>query len=125
LESISEQTIEKIRAHELDLIRTFIGGVGDVPGLKYFGPQGVRDRVGVFSIELDGYSPAELAMLLETRFGILARPGLHCAPLIHAALGTTKSGGTIRFSFGPFLSKQDIQYATDALASLAARAVHA
>jgi cysteine desulfurase family protein len=125
LEWISGQSIEKIRAHELDLIRTFIDGVGDVPGLRYFGPQGVRDRVGVFSMELDGYSPQELAMLLETRFGILARPGLHCAPLIHAALGTTRSGGTIRFSFGPFLSKQDIQYATDALASLAARAVHA
>jgi selenocysteine lyase/cysteine desulfurase len=79
----------------------------------------------VFSVTLDGYSPQELAMTLETHFGLLTRAGLHCAPLIHGALGTNKSGGATRFSFGPFLSKQDVKYATDALAEVANRAVPA
>ena len=118
---VIEQTVEKLHAHEMDLVRTFIDGVSDVDGLPYFGPQGVRDRLGVFSVRLESFTPTDLAAALERDYGILTRPGLHCAPLIHAALGTTAEGGTTRFSVGPFLSKQDIKFATDALADIAAR----
>jgi cysteine desulfurase family protein len=120
---VLDQTVEKLHAHELDLVRTFIDGVSDIDGLTCFGPQGVRDRVGVFSLAIDGLSPFDLAAALECDFGILTRPGLHCAPLIHETLGTTPHGGTTRFSFGPFLSKQDVKYATDALADVAARSL--
>ncbi len=117
---VQNQTIEKLHAHELDLIRTFIEGVSDIEGLTYFGPQGVRNRLGVFSVRIEGFNPMDLSAALETEFGILTRPGLHCAPLIHEALGTTAQGGTTRLSFGPFLSKQDVKFATDALAQIAA-----
>jgi cysteine desulfurase family protein len=118
---VIDRGIDDIRAHELDLIRTFIDGVGDIDGLQYFGPQGVRDRLGVFSVRVAGFTPTQLATALENDYGILTRPGLHCAPLIHAALGTTECGGTTRLSFGPFLTKQDVKYATDALADVASR----
>jgi cysteine desulfurase family protein len=117
---VAEQTVEKLAAHDLDLVRTFIDGVSDVEGLVYHGPQGVRDRIGVFSVQVEGYDPHELAAVLESSFGILTRPGIHCAPLCHAALGTASCGGTTRFSFGAFLSKQDVKFATDALAEIAA-----
>jgi cysteine desulfurase/selenocysteine lyase len=119
---IAEQTIETLAAHDLDLVRTFIDGVSDVEGLTYFGPQGVRDRVGVFSVRIDGYDPHELSAILEGQYGILTRSGIHCAPLAHAAIGTADGGGATRFSFGPFLSKQDVKYATDALAEIAVSA---
>ena len=121
VEWVLDRTIEKLHAHEMDLVRVFIDGAGDIEGLTYFGPQGVRDRLGVFSVRIEGFSPTDLAAALERDYGILTRPGLHCAPLIHAALGTTASGGTTRFSVGPFLSKQDVKYATDALADIASR----
>ena len=73
----------------------------------------------------DHPAQANIAAALENDYGILTRPGLHCAPLIHAALGTTSCGGTTRLSFGPFLSKQDVKYATDALAEIAAARVPA
>jgi cysteine desulfurase family protein len=116
---VAEQTVEKLAAHDLDLVRTFIEGVSDIEGLTYYGPQGVRNRVGVFSVRIDGYDPHELSAVLEGRFGILTRSGIHCAPLAHEALGTSSGGGATRFSFGPFLSKQDVKYATDALAEIA------
>ena len=119
VEWVAERTVEKLHEHDLDLVRTFIDGVSDVEGLRYHGPQGVRHRVGVFSVQVDGYDAHELATILETSYGILTRPGIHCAPLAHAALGTADCGGTTRFSFGPFLSKQDVKYATDALAEIA------
>ncbi len=113
------QTIDKIERDERDLVRTFIDGVMNIEGLTYFGPRGVKDRIGVFSVRIDGFEPVELAKLLENDFGVLTRPGLHCAPHIHETIGTASTGGTTRFSFGPFLSKQDIKYATDALAQVA------
>ena len=97
----------------------FIDGAGSIPGLTYLGPQGVRSRIGVFSVSVEGLEPAELAGLLERGFGILTRPGLHCAPHAHEAMGTARLGGAARFSFGPFLSVQDVKYATDALAEVA------
>jgi cysteine desulfurase family protein len=116
---ILDQGIEKLAAHDLDLVCTFIEGVSDVEGLVYYGPQGVRNRLGVFSVRIDGLEPYELSAILESSYGILTRPGLHCAPLAHNALNTTQYGGTTRFSFGPFLSKQDVNFATDVLAEIA------
>jgi cysteine desulfurase / selenocysteine lyase len=112
---------QRMVAHDKELMATFVEGttVVEIPGLKVFGPQGVPNRVGVFSVRMDGFTPHELAMVLESRYGILTRPGIHCAPLAHEAIGTLASGGTTRFSFGPFLSQGDVNYATDCLADIA------
>jgi cysteine desulfurase family protein len=117
---VADKTVERLAAHDLDLVRTFLDGVSDVEGLTYYGPRGVKDRVGVFSVRLDGFEPQELSAVLEANYGILTRSGIHCAPLCHQALGTADCGGATRFSFGPFLSKQDVKFATDALAEIAA-----
>ncbi|HXE52929.1 MAG TPA: aminotransferase class V-fold PLP-dependent enzyme, partial [Tepidisphaeraceae bacterium] len=63
--------------------------------------------------------PHELSAILESSYGILTRSGIHCAPLAHEAIGTASTGGTTRFSFGPFVTKQDVKFATDALAQIA------
>jgi cysteine desulfurase / selenocysteine lyase len=116
---VLKQGFDAIVRHEKELIGTFIDGVADLDGLRYFGPQGVAHRLGVFSVQIDGLSPQELAAVLETHYGILSRPGLHCAPLAHQAIGTAETGGTTRLSFGPFLVGQDISFAADALADIA------
>jgi cysteine desulfurase family protein len=119
---VAAKTVESLAAHDLDLVRTFIDGVQDVEGLTYYGPQGVKNRLGVFSVRVAGFDPQELSAVLEANYGILTRSGIHCAPLCHEAIGTAAAGGATRFSFGPFLSKQDVNYATDALAEIAATA---
>lgn len=116
---ILDQTIEHLASHCLDLTRSFIEGVSNIEGLKYFGPQGVKDRLAVFSVRVAGLEPHELSGILEASYGILTRSGIHCAPLIHQALGTLETGGTTRFSFGPFLTPQDVKFATDVLAEVA------
>ena len=116
---IADQTVEKLAAHDLDLVRVFLEGISNIDGLASFGPQGVKNRIGVFTVKIDGYDPQELSAILESHFGILTRSGIHCAPLAHAAIGTLEGGGATRFSFGPFLSKQDVKYATDALGEIA------
>jgi cysteine desulfurase / selenocysteine lyase len=120
---VAGQTIENLTALDLDLVRVFIDGVSGIDGLSYFGPQGVRNRIGVFSVRLEGMTAAALSTTLEENFGLLTRSGLHCAPLVHRAIGTAHLGGTTRFSFGAFLSKQDVKFATDALAQIADKRV--
>jgi cysteine desulfurase family protein len=120
-----EQTIEKLATHDTTLAAAFLEKIRGIEELTYYGPRGVEGRVGVFSVTLAGFGPLELAARLEEDFGILTRPGLHCAPLIHRALGTFAKGGTTRFSFGPFLTKEDVIYAADALAQLARHAPQA
>jgi cysteine desulfurase / selenocysteine lyase len=114
------QTVQKLHEHDRELVGTFLEGIGDIEGLTYYGPRGVKDRVGVFSIRVDGYDPHELSSALESSFGILTRSGIHCAPLAHEAIGTAALGGTTRLSFGPFLSMQDVSFASDAIAEIAA-----
>ncbi len=118
---VLNQSVSKLASHDLSLMSTFIEGVGDIRGLEFFGPQGVKDRAGVFTLRIQGIDPLELSVLLESQFGILTRSGLHCAPLLHRALGTIEKGGATRLSFGAFLSEQDVSYATDALAEIASQ----
>ncbi len=114
--------IDEVRRHEQGLVSTFLGAIGGIDGLSLFGPQGVADRIGVFSVRTEGLDPHELSAAMESGFGVLTRSGIHCAPWVHRALETLDVGGTTRLSFGPFTSKQDVRYAADALAQLATSA---
>lgn len=120
---VLDQGVEKVWKHDQHLVRTFLDSVLGVEGLKYYGPQGVAHRIGVFSVRVEGFAPLELATVLEKEYGLLTRAGLHCAPHAHGTLGTTSLGGTTRLSFGPFLSVQDVKFAGDALAEVALGAV--
>ncbi len=123
LKWIANQGIEKLAAHDRQRASIFLAGIDGVDGLECHGS--AADRIALFSVSVDGYDPQELSALLETRFGILTRSGIHCAPLAHAALGTADRGGTTRFSFGPFITTDDVRFATDALAEIALKAAPA
>ncbi|MEM1097473.1 MAG: aminotransferase class V-fold PLP-dependent enzyme [Planctomycetota bacterium] len=115
--------IDQLWQHEQDLIAVMIEGLSNIEGLRYLGPQGVADRCGVFSVVLDAYeSPNELSRVLEDEYGILTRSGIHCAPHAHRTMRTDQTGGATRMSLGPYVSKQDVKYATDALAQISEQA---
>jgi cysteine desulfurase / selenocysteine lyase len=114
-----EQGMKHIRNHEKELCRTFLEHTAEVGGLTVYGPREIEKRVGVFSVSIDGYEPGDLAAILEQQFGLLTRPGLHCAPYAHEALGTFEQGGTVRFSMGLFHTQEDVAYAADALKQIA------
>ena len=117
---VRQQTVEKLQAHERGLVQTFLDAAGNIDGLTLFGPPGVADRLGVFSVRVDGLDPQELSAALEAGYGVLTRSGVHCAPFAHRALGTLDDGGTTRLSVGPFVTRPDVRYAADALAQVAA-----
>ena len=117
---ILERGVEAIWEHERRLTQQMLDGLASCPSsLKLYGPTQARDRCGVFSVRIDGFdAPQALSDRLESEFGILTRPGIHCAPLAHRTIGTHARGGTTRLSLGPFLTDRDITYAVDALVKI-------
>ena len=111
--------IDDLRRHDLGLSEQFLAGTDGVAGLTVYGPRVPADRTAVFSVTVCGYEPYDLAGVLEERFGICTRPGIHCAPLAHRAIGTFPAG-TCRLSFGAFTTADDVALAVDALRRIAA-----
>jgi selenocysteine lyase/cysteine desulfurase len=72
----------------------------------------------IVSFVVEGYDPAEVAAILEQASGLQVRAGFHCAALVHGPLGTA-AGGTVRASFGPFNTDDDVAALVEAVAMLA------
>ncbi len=115
---VLDRRVAAIRAHDAELCRTFMNLTADVAGLTVYGPRDIEHRAGVFSVNVEGVSPGVLADRLESQYGLLTRPGVHCAPLAHETIGT-HPGGTCRLSFGPMTSESDVKTAAAALTEIA------
>jgi selenocysteine lyase/cysteine desulfurase len=114
-----ERGLPAVRQHEMELTAHLLNGLQSVRGVTLYGPRDVSRRVGVHSFTIAGYDPQEVAAMLDASHSIEVRAGLHCAPLMHAALGTAETGGTVRLSVGPFTSASDIDAALAAVAEIA------
>jgi len=109
---------ENIRRREAGLTARFLTGLAAVPGIEVYGPTDAAGRTAVVSFNIAGVSPAEAALAFDERFGILCRPGLHCAPAAHRTIGTFPRG-TIRFGFGYFNREEEIDLALTAIEGMA------
>lgn len=118
LRFVEEQGVDALRRHEIALCGRFLEGLADIPHVRLCGPQSTEHRVGVLSVDFLRRDNAEMAYALETRYGILTRCGLHCAPSAHRTLGTFPQG-TVRFSLGWANTEADVDAALSAIRELA------
>jgi cysteine desulfurase/selenocysteine lyase len=118
LKYILKRGTESIYSHEKNLLDIFITELKKNPKIKIYGPESIDDRIGVVPINIEGMDSSEVANIMDREYGIAVRPGLHCAPLAHKAIGTEKLGA-VRFGVGPFNKKKDIMAAVKALKELA------
>ena len=87
-------------------MRRFLAGVSDVPGITLYGDFGPAERCPIVALNLWDWDSALVSDALFERFGIATRPGAHCAPLMHKALGTEEQGA-VRFSFGYYNTEEE------------------
>ena len=114
IEFILKTGVTQIRRHEEELTTRLIEGLLAMDGLSVYGPHDWEKRVGIVSFNLDGLASPELASLLNERYHIAVRAGLHCAPLAHKTIGTLEEG-TLRASFSYFNTNEDVDNLLQAL----------
>lgn len=117
LQFVEERGIEAIRAHETRLAERLRERLSGIRGVRVFGHADSSRRVGTLSFRVETLSPAEVGGILDESFDIAVRPGLHCAPLTHRALGTFPDG-LVRASPGPFNTADEIDRLADAVGEI-------
>ena len=115
---LQETGIHHIRETEQTLMWEFYRQVQKIPGITVYGDFSQPERCPIVTLNIRDYDSAEVSDALLSRYGIATRPGAHCAPLMHEALGTVEQGA-VRFSFSHYNTMEEIQIAVSALRELA------
>ena len=115
---VLKKGVELIRQHEMTLTQKLIEGLKEIPQVKLYGPGSHKNRIATLSFNFSRLSPSNGALRLEKEFGILCRPGIHCAPAAHHTIGTFPEG-TIRFGLGAFNTEREIEIAIQAVSLIA------
>lgn len=108
---------ENIDRREHDLMMRFYEGVKDIPGVTVYGDFSC-DRSAIVALNIGDYDSGQVSDVLAWDYGIATRPGAHCAPLMHKALGTV-SQGAVRFSFSYFNTEEETDAAIRAVREIA------
>ena len=118
LDFIAEVGVGAIHDRETALMHRFYEGVKDVPGITVYGDFSC-ERMAIVTLNIGDYESGAVSDALSEEYGIATRPGAHCAPRMHQALGTVQQGA-VRFSFSWFNTEQEIDAAIQAVRELAA-----
>ena len=116
---VRETGVENIYRHEQALTGRLLKGLAGIKNLLVYGTGQASLQMPVISLNIEGKDPAEVGLLLDEKYGILTRIGLHCAPWAHRTINTFP-GGTVRLSPGYFNTEADIDCTVRALAEIAA-----
>ena len=118
IEYVMSRGISAIRTHERKLLQKLITALQDDKRFVLYGTRDVSKKVGILSLNVKGYRPAEVGAILDQSFDIAVRPGLHCAPFAHQRLGTFPDG-TVRVSPGCFNTEEEIDQLITVLVRIA------
>lgn len=114
---LQETGIDSIRKTEQDLMWEFYRQVREIPGITVYGDFSQKERCAIVTLNVRDYDSSEVSDSLFMNYGIATRPGAHCAPLMHHALGTVEQGA-VRFSFSHYNTMEEINIAVSALREL-------
>ena len=116
--------VQAMGEHEVAMARRLYEGVSDIEGVTVYGDWETFSsgesplRAGVLSLNAGDISSADVSDMLMQGWGIATRPGAHCAPLMHEALGTREQG-VVRFSTSWFTTQDEIDTAIEAVREIA------
>jgi len=99
-------------------MRAFYERVKMIPGVAVCGDFSSGERCAIVSLNVRDYDSAQVSDVLAQQYGIATRPGAHCAPLMHQALGTVEQGA-VRFSFSHMNTMDEIDAAVFAIEEIA------
>ena len=119
LSYLEEVGIENIYRHEMALAARLLEGFSKLEGIRVAGRTQLTGRTAVVSVDFLQMDNADAAYLLEDKYGIMTRCGLHCAPQAHKTVGTYPQG-TVRFAPGRETTEEQIDAALAAVKEILA-----
>ena len=114
IEYVLRRGVRDILRHERQLLSDAVAALQGRDCRLFTRGEGLQS--GVLSLCPGRLECEELAELLDER-GVCVRSGLHCAPLAHESAGTLRTG-TLRLSFSPLLSREQLNAACKILGEL-------
>ncbi|MEF9946307.1 MAG: aminotransferase class V-fold PLP-dependent enzyme [Lachnospiraceae bacterium] len=115
---LEETGIDTIRNREQELMWRFYEGIRDIPNVTVYGDFTSKNRCPIVTMNIGNYDSSEVSDELLMSYNISTRPGAHCAPLMHKALGTVEQGA-VRFSFSHYNTDEELETAITAVRELA------
>jgi cysteine desulfurase/selenocysteine lyase len=106
--------LDAAHAHEAELTSYALERLGEVPGLRIFGPPAGEDRAGIISFEVEGVHGHDVAEILD-RHAVCVRAGHHCAQILMDRLGVA---ATTRASLAVYNTGEEIDRLIEALADV-------
>ena len=95
---------------------------GSINPSKHYLEKKCPGRAPIVTLNIADLDSSEVADELAERFQIATRPGAHCAPRLHRALGT-EDRGAVRFSWSYFNTAAETDAAAEAVRTLAEEAL--
>ena len=120
-EFIGKKGLENIHRGEMDLARKLVKGLREIDGVRIYGCEDMDNHLSTVTVNLEGMEAGDVGIMLDVDFDVATRTGLHCAPLVHEQIGTTKIHGGVRFSIGAFNTEKDIDTAIQGMSEIAKR----
>ena len=111
IEYVNQLGFDVIAEQEHQLSQYAMERLQSVPGLEIYGPQELEQRGAIFSFNIEGAHPEDLATLLD-RKGIAVRHGHHCTMPLHQLLQIPAS---VRASLTFYNTTEDIDALIEAI----------
>jgi cysteine desulfurase / selenocysteine lyase len=117
---IQSKSMQLLHQQEMQLWDRLRRGLQEIDGVVTYCADNMENHNAVLSFNIKGWEAGDVGAILDADYGIACRTGLQCAPLVHEILGTDKIFGTVRFSLGPFNTKEHVDKAIEAVQEIAA-----
>lgn len=114
---LKESGIDNMRKEKMEITKYFLDQVKEIDGVKVAGKKTVEGRLGVVSIDFEGFDNSIVSFYLSSKYKIMTRVGMHCAPRAHKTLKTFPQG-TVRFSFSHFNTKEEVDVCIDSIKTI-------
>ena len=114
---LNKEGIENIKKKKKELTKYALEKLETVKDIEIYGPKDCEKMLSVISFNIKDKRPEDVGSILDQKYDIMLRAGLHCAPTAHSVIGT-KERGTLRIGLGYFNEKEDIDKLVEALNNL-------
>lgn len=107
IDYINNVGMDNIQLHKMHICAALIGGLSSIKGVQLYS-YNAHNNSGIVGMNIRNMDSSEVSGLLNDKFGIATRPGLHCAPEAHKALCTIDTG-IVRISPGWFNTNTEVE----------------